>query len=194
MSSSLLAAPVTPEQLERMPDGKRFELVDGQLVERQMGSESSWVAGEIQRLIANFVEGQKSGWVWPADAGYRCFSDDPNRVRRPDVSFVRRGRLPGERPSTGYETIAPDLVVEVISPNDQAADLDRKIDEYLKAGVALIWVVNPQTRTVTVYRRDGTTARCRNGDELTGDDVLPGFRSAVSAFFPPKQEAGGDGP
>jgi Uma2 family endonuclease len=181
---STVGAHYTPEDLLTMPDGNRFELVNGHLVERNMGSESSWVGGRIFRLVTNFNEDQSLGWVWPADNGYQCFPLFPNLVRRPDVSFIRFGRLPGERPAQGHERIAPDLAVEVISPNDLAHEIDQKIEEYLQAGVKRIWVVYPETRTVHIHRPDGSDTRLRENDELTGENILPGFRCRVGDFFP----------
>jgi Uma2 family endonuclease len=85
----------TPEDLLAMPDGDAYELVDGELVERNMGWESTWVAGRILHLLWTFCDNHPLGWLVPADASYQCFSDAPGKVRRPDVSFIRFGRLPG---------------------------------------------------------------------------------------------------
>jgi Uma2 family endonuclease len=85
----------TPEELLAMPDGDRFELVDGQLVERITGLESSWVGGELHFRLRLYCGEQKLGRVLPADSGYQCFPHRPALVRRPDVSFIRAGRLPG---------------------------------------------------------------------------------------------------
>ena len=102
-----------------------------------------------------------------------------------DVSFIRRGRLPGERIPDGHMSIAPDLAVEVVSPNDLAYDVDDKIDLYLASGIQLIWVVFPETRSIEVIRADGTATRLRADQEITGESVLPGFVAKVAGFFPP---------
>lgn len=175
----------TVEDLLTMPDGDRYELVDGQLKERKMGSLSSWVAGETFRRIANFNAESRQGWVWPEGTGFQCFPFNPNLVRKPDTSFIRFGRLLGETPAMGFERIAPDLAVEVISPNDLAAEIDEKIQEYQRAGVRLIWIINPGTRTVQVIRPDGSGNRLTEREELTGEDVLPGFRCHITDLFPP---------
>ena len=181
----------TPEELNALPDEKDFELVDGQLVERQMGAESSWVGGRIYRILAEYAESHGLGLVWPSDNGYQCFPDEPNKVRKPDVSFVRTGRLPDDRLPEGYLRIPPDLAVEVISPNDLAVEVDQKVVEYRRAGVALVWVVNPRSRVVRIYRADGTSAWLNEDDELSGESVLPDFRCKVAAFFPPVAAQGG---
>src|SRR5580704_8315063 len=84
----------TPEDLLAMPDGKSYELVDGQLVERNMGAESSWVGGELYARLRQYGQEHQLGWAFPADTGYQCFPHAPGLVRKPDVSFVRYGRLP----------------------------------------------------------------------------------------------------
>ena len=119
----------------------------------------------------------------PADASYQCYPDDPRKVRRPDVSFIRADRLPAEEDREGHCRIAPDLAVEVISPNDLYTDVDEKVEEYLAAGVRQVWVLNPSTRTLRVHRCDGTQNYLREQDELTGEDVVPGFRCRVGALF-----------
>jgi len=190
MSSTAPKTELTADDLLSIPDGDHYELIDGELVERQMGSVSSWIAGRVILLNGTFAEEHELGWVWPADAGYHCFSDSPDKVRKPDVSFIRRGRLPDERPSTGFETIAPDLVVEVISPHDLFYRVDEKVEDFLQTGTRLVWVVNSPTRTVTIHRCDGSTARRREDEELYGEDVLPGFRCRASEIFLPPVKVG----
>src|SRR5436190_19066510 len=108
----------SPEDLLSMPDGDRYELVHGELVERNMGTESSWIGGALFARLWNFNAGARLGHVLPADTGYQCFDEDPARVRKPDASFIPLGRLPGERLPRGHARAVPALVVEVISPND----------------------------------------------------------------------------
>jgi Uma2 family endonuclease len=184
--SAVLEKAYTPEDLLAMPDRKSYELVDGHLVERNVSVLSSWVGTRMCRVVDIFVEEHGIGWVWGADLGYVCFPNAPGKVRKPDVSFVRKERLPEGLTSEGYLYIPPDLAVEVISPNDLAYEVDHKVDEYLGAGVPLIWVINPEARTVFIYRRDLSITRLREQDELSGEDILPGFRCHVSTIFPPK--------
>ena len=133
----------------------------GYLVERNMGLESSEIAGQNYRIVVLFLRGRSLGRFFPPDAGYQCFMDDPNKVLRPDASFIRSGRLPGNKTPKGWGRIAPDLVVEVVSPNDIADDVEEKVSVWLNAGVALVWVVYPTTApsafTALVHRlRDGS--------------------------------------
>jgi Uma2 family endonuclease len=190
MSAAAVTEPrYTPEDLLAMPDGKRYELVGGKLVERNMGLESSWVGGRLHSRLDRHCEEKGLGWVLPADDGYECFPHDPGLVRRPDVSFIRRGRLPGQVLPQGWGKIAPDLAVEVVSPNDSADALEAKLDDYQKAGVPLVWVVYLKSRTVMVFRSDGSVKRLRESDELSCEDVIVGFRCPISEMFPQRDRA-----
>lgn len=187
MTTIPTAAAITPEDLLALPDGVRFELVDGRLVERHMGMESSWIAARIIALLSGFTAGRRLGLLFGADAGYQCFPDDPSRVRKPDVSFIRAGRLPGDRPPAGHCPVPPDLAVEVISPNDLAYEVEEKVAEYLAAGVPRVWVVHPPTRTVRIHRPRssplGPVAGLTDADTITGEDIVPGFTCPVKEFF-----------
>jgi Uma2 family endonuclease len=179
----------TPEDLLSMPDRKNYELVDGHLVERNMSQLSSWVGGRLHRILDIFVDDHRLGWTWPADLGYECLPDHPNEVRKPDVSFIRLERMPEGPTSEGYAHIAPDLAAEVISPNDLWRKVLAKVEEYLQAGVLLVWVIDPEARSVHVYRRDGTVSLIRETDDLSGEDVVPGFRCPLASIFPRKPQA-----
>lgn len=188
MSAVLSERSYTPDDLLAIDDGRVYELVRGALVEKPMGAYSSWVAGVILRYLAGIAEERGLGWVLPPDTGYQCFPNEPQKVRKPDVSLIRRGRLPGERIPDGHIRIAPDLVVEVISPNDRFYEVDAKVSEYLAAGIAVVWVVNPDTRTVQVHHGDYTSERLQASDELTLPELLPEFRCRVADLFAPVTE------
>ncbi len=173
----------TPEELLRIPDGNRFELVDGELVELNVGAQSSYVAGRIYRLVSNFNEEKPQGWPFPEGTSYQCFPDAPGKVRKPDTSFVRFGRFPGEKLPQGHIQITPDLAAEVVSPNDSYYEVNEKVEEFLRARVPLVWVIDPNQRTVNVRRPDGRDVTLRENDELTGEDVLAGFRCKVAELF-----------
>src|SRR5207245_2261491 len=101
----------------------------------------------------------------------------------------RLGRLPGERLPGGFSTVAPDLVAEVVSPGDTFYEINQKVNEYLAAGVRLIWVVNTQAREVIIFRPAGSPGSVKEGGELDGEDVIPGFRLALKTLFPPASES-----
>jgi Uma2 family endonuclease len=168
-----------------VPDG--FELVDGRLVEVPMGTESAYVGGELHRRMSNHCVTSNLGWVFPSDAGYRCFPHRPRLLRKPDVSFVRAGRFPGNRPPRGDSRLAPDLVVEVVSPNDLAEDVQEKVTDYLTAGVRLVWVVYPTSRMAVEYRPGGVANWVPEQGELDGRDVVNGFRCKLAEILLPPE-------
>ena len=102
MTTITSAAPVTPEDLLTLPDSVNYELVDGRLVERNMGMQSSGIGWRVGGLLFMFLRDHPLGMAFGADAGYQCFPDAPGKVRKPDVSFIRSGRLPGDRTPLGY--------------------------------------------------------------------------------------------
>jgi Uma2 family endonuclease len=176
----------TPEDLLTLPDRKLYELVDGHLVERKMSYWSSYVAGVIFHLLHSFCREHRLGWVTPEGTSFQCFPALPGRVRKPDVSFIRFQRLSLEQAITeGHCPIAPDLAVEVVSPNDTTYETDEKVREFLDAGVPLVWVVNSEQRTVKIHRASGTGTILRENDEIGGEEVIHGFRSRVGDFCLP---------
>src|SRR5207302_6337262 len=138
---------ITAEQLLTIPDSDQFELIDGKLVEINMGARASYIEARLTRLLVAFCESPFAGWVLPGDTSYQCFPNRPNVVRRPDVSVIRPGRLPSETLPEGHLRLAPDLVAEVVSPNDLYYEVEEKIAEYRSAGVRLIWLLVPPSRT-----------------------------------------------
>jgi Uma2 family endonuclease len=183
MASDVLTR-CTPEDLLAIADRPMPELIAGELMERPpTGQHSDLVGAAILALLWNFAHAHRLGFVNGSSCGYQIFPHDSNRVRLPDVSFTRAGRLPGDKPYEGHSKVAPDLVVEVISPNDLAVELEAKIDDYLRAGVPLIWVVEPKGRTVRVHRGDGSGTFLRAEDVLDGGAVLPGFSCRIAEFF-----------
>lgn len=175
----------TPEDVEAMEDPVGYELVDGQLVERNLGLLSSRIASIIVFRLHLFLQDKNLGIVAGPDLALRIFPTRPKNFRRADVSYIRSERLAGEgSTSVGDLFVPPDLVVEVVSPNDLASELNRKVEEYLEAGVALVWLVYPDTRSVTVVRSDGNLTRLGIDATISGEDVIPGFECPVRDFFP----------
>ena len=145
---------------------------------------SSYVTGRTYIRLSAYCDSNSSGWVVPEGTSYQCFPHRPERVRRADVSFIRRDRLSAAQATAeGHLPIAPDLAIEVLSPNDLAVDVDEKVNDYLQARVSLVWVVNPFIRVVHVYRLDGSTVDLHENDELDGETVLPGFRCRIGDLF-----------
>lgn len=165
-----------------VPDG--FELVDGELVETTVSLLSSRVAVLLSSRLTDFCHTHQAGDIFGADLCCRCFKN-PRTVRKPDVTFVRAGRLGEKDLEAGELKIAPDLAVEVVSPNDTTYEVDRKVEEFLEAGIRLIWVINPDGKHATVFRQDRSISRVRASEELDGEDVIPGFRCPLALLFPP---------
>jgi Uma2 family endonuclease len=157
------------------------ELADGVLVEKTVGTFESWVAIQIAYLFERFLEDNDLGIVLGADGMMRLC---PGLVRIPDVSFVAWKQLPGRRvPRVSMLKLAPDLAVEVLSPSNTAEEMDRKLHDYFSAGVRLVWYVDPAARTVRVFTSVKSSSLLREGDELTGGTVLPGFAVPVARLF-----------
>lgn len=175
----------TPEPRERVDeDRKGYELIHGTWVEKtEMGLEAATVTNFLQEAITTHVRRIGLGTVAGSEGGYQLFPNAPKLVRKPDISFVAAGRFPGGKVPRGNAKLAPDLAVEVVSPNDGCEAQEQKLDEYLRAGVRLVWVVYPNTRAVYVYRPDGTAARKTAAESLDGESVLPGLTIPVADLF-----------
>ncbi|MGE0599521.1 MAG: Uma2 family endonuclease [Dehalococcoidia bacterium] len=174
-------AAYTPETLLSLPEFGRFELVGGELVERPVSKGSTRISTRILALLAHFVWSRKLGNVFQNDLGLQIFSDQ-SKIRFADASFYAHGHEESAE-GPGYLHTAPDLVIEVVSPNDIAGEVDVKVAEYLEAGVRLIWVVYPETKAVQIFRPGGQDSRLAAGGTLSGEDVVPGFELPVSDIF-----------
>lgn len=173
----------TPADLLRLPDGDRFELVDGQLLEKDMGGKSAWVGGEVFGELRDYAK-RHGGWAFPGDTGFQCFDFAPELVRKPDAPYVAPGRFANDEVPDGHIRATPDLAVEVVSPNDMYTRVEDKVDEYLRAGVPLVWVLNPENQTVRVFDDpEGRSTQLGPKDELTAPKVLPGFRCRIADLF-----------
>lgn len=174
----------TVEELERpgAPDG-RYELIDGEIVPvSPTSNKSSRVTNTFAFFITGHVRPLGLGEVFSAEAGFVLF---PGRqlIRSPDVAFVRADRLPPESEWDKFPRLAPDLVVEVISPSDPRADVLDKVAMWLAAGVRLLWLADPAAVTVTVHAPDREPVLLAHGDDLYGGDVLPGFQVPIAELF-----------
>jgi Uma2 family endonuclease len=175
---------ITPEELLAMSEGKHWELIDGQARERPCNAPVALTVTEFSWRLGNASEREGLGWALAGTLGYRCFPWDPNLIRRSNLSFIRADRLTPERMSESYCSIPPDLVVDMVYPGDLAEYHVRKLGDYLRAGVRLVWIVYPRHRIVEAFRSDRTGRWLRSEDELTGEEVIPGFRCRVADLFP----------
>jgi Uma2 family endonuclease len=173
----------TEQDLLRPPGGedRLYELADGVLVEKPMGYYESVVAAVLIRLLGEFVEQHRLGIIMTPDAPLRLA---PGLVRLPDVSFVSWRHFPDrELPAEQILDRAPDLAVEILSPGNTEAEMQRKLREYFAAGTSLAWLVDPRTRTARVYTSPADCAEVPEDGELDGGSVLPGFRLSLRDWF-----------
>jgi Uma2 family endonuclease len=174
---------LTAEDLWRMPDTERRELVKGELrIMAPAGFDHGAVITNLAFLLTQYVKANKLGLVLGAETGF-ILARDPDTVRGADIAFVSTARLPAGGRPIGYFPGAPDLAVEVVSPGDTLKEVEDKVDDYLVAGTPLVWVVNPRRRTVTIHRPQTPPAMLGERDSLTGDTVVPGFSCPVAEIF-----------
>jgi Uma2 family endonuclease len=165
------------------PDDQRYELVAGTLVcEPPPGAEHGRVEAILVTRLTQFVLAEGRGVVYAGDAGF-ILARSPDTVRAPDIAFVEseRARRCGRRAS--YFPGPPDLAVEILSPSDRPGDVHAKVADLLGAGTRIVWVVDPATQTIRVYRALLAPRRLCGTDDLDGEDVLPGFRLRVAELF-----------
>ena len=170
-------------RLER--DDRNLEYDDGIFLEKDVSVESSFVAMWIGHLFLLAATTRGGARVYPPDLIYRCWSDDPRRFRKPDVTVVSADRAASIGVNPRVMTIPPDLAVEVVSPTNTADDVEEKLELYRQAGFGPVWVVFLRTRVIDVHHPDGTVTRLRGDDEITAGPVLPTFRRKVSELFGP---------
>ncbi len=144
------------------------------------------IVARLTGALVPHIEANDLGEVTGAETGFKLASD-PDTVRAPDVGFVRRERIPVGELTEKFWPGAPDLAVEVISPNDTLYEVDERVEDYLAAGVRLIWIVNPKKRTVTVYYQNSQPLTLGENDMLDGSDVVPGFQYNVARLFAGKR-------
>lgn len=164
-----------------LPD-KRTELVRGRLIVHEpAGWTHGIVAMNIGAKLAAHVNQHGAGVVLAVETGFRLESD-PDTVRAPDVAYVARDRIP-EAPQ-GFPTLAPDLAVEVLSPDDRPGEVLAKVADWLDAGAKLVWVVDPARQLARMYRSDGTETAVSAEGLLDGEDILPGFSCSLASVLP----------
>jgi len=175
---------LTAEELAALPDeGGRLELIEGVL--QQMppaGFDHGLISATVASRLDRFALDHGLGRVVGAETGF-VLARDPDTVLAPDAAFISADRLPPPGQRRGFAPLAPDLVVEVVSPGDRAAAVTDKALRWIEAGTRLVWVIYPDRRLVAEHLPDGTVHLRQGDDALTGGDVLSGFRVSVSDLF-----------
>ena len=183
-SSEIIERVYTADELLVLPNrgDNRYALKKGKLTMMSpAGSKHGLIASRIGARLYLFVDENGHGAVFAAETGFKLESD-PDTVLAPDAAFVAAERLPAQLPA-GYFPGAPDLAVEVVSPGDRAAELQVKVQAWLHHGTKLVWIVEPKTETVSIYRLDGSVTVLRIGDVLNGEALLPGFQFELNKLF-----------
>ena len=163
-----------------------YELVDGVLVEKAIGCYEDLVGTILIQFMGDFVRARDLGVVLGA-AGYLRLM--PGSVRAPDVSFISWSKLPSRRfPKAPLAPLVPDLAIEVLSPSNTHAEMERKLGEYFAAGVRLVWYIDPELRSARIYTSAGEHKVVRSHENLDGGDVLPGFSLPLADLFRVERE------
>jgi Uma2 family endonuclease len=168
------------ERPENQP--RHFELVRGEVVEMSRpGERHGLICGNVATTLNLYARQRRKGYVLSNDPGV-VLERDPDTVRGPDVAYFEKGKKYSELNPKFCEGV-PTLAVEVLSPTDRIGKVTRRVAEFHKAGIPLVWVVDPEACDVTVYRTGRDAYSVEKTQELTGDDVLPDFRCPVADFF-----------
>jgi Uma2 family endonuclease len=184
MISKTHGSVMTAEQLFALPDdGKCYELVKGVMhVMSPAGSEHGQLALAIGASLYAHVKAHRLGTAYAAETGFRI-SRDPDTVRAPDVAFVSNKSSAKAGATRGYLDLAPDLVVEVISPNDTYSDVEGKVGEWIEAGSRIVLVVDPANETFRVYGEEGRTQTLRRGETFSAGNACQGWTLNVDEVF-----------
>lgn len=163
------------------PENEGCELVEGTLVEKAMGTREAFLAAYVIELLGLFVRANNLGILTPGDGAWEMMS---GLVRLPDVAFLSWDRLPSrEVPDEPIASAVPDLAVEVLSRSNTPGEMARKRGEYFRAGVRLVWEIDPRARAVRAYTSETAFTDHTAADTLTGDPVLPGFALPLAQLF-----------
>ncbi|MGH8065203.1 MAG: Uma2 family endonuclease [Candidatus Entotheonellia bacterium] len=175
---------LTAEEFEELPDdGKLYELIDGQ--PREITPLTMW-QGEVEVNLAmrlhTHVRGRALGCVSIGKVAF-IVRRNPDRVRAADVTFIRQERVPPLEARQHMMEVIPDLVVEILSKHDAIEEVNNKIDDWLNAGVQMLWIGDPFRRTLTIYQHGHDPILLGEHGILEGDPVVPGFRCPVAEIF-----------
>ncbi len=179
---AVLSPPITAEALFARGDLDRCELINGEIIHlAPAGAEHGFIGNQVAYLLTDHVRKHRLGRVYTAETGF-IIARNPDTIRAPDAAFVRADRLPAE-PRRGYFDGPPDLAVEIVSPHDTLSEINRKVEQWLEAGVVSVWVVDPPNRLMQVYRKNQPALLYRDGDQLTDEPTLPNLVLSITDVF-----------
>jgi len=182
LSSEYAPPPMTGEALYALGDAQRAELVEGEM---RIMTPTGFLHGDVElnigSLLKKFVSQNRLGRVMTGEVGIYT-RRNPDTVRGADVLYISHARLSQVR-SDSYLDVAPELVVEVLSPHDRWLDVERKLEEYFAIGVDAVWIADPASKTLRTYGSLTQFQILQQGDWVRDQAILPGFECAVAAFF-----------
>ena len=175
---------LTADDLLRLDsEGIKGELIMGVLHKKvSSGQEHGEIAANFVMTVGPFIKSRRLGRVFCSDTGV-LLERDPDTVREPDVAFISAERQPLDVRERGYSQVVPDLVVEIVSPSDRPIPVYDKAQMWLRHGALLVWIIDPEARSVTALPQSGPTRTYTEDDTLDGGDVLPGFTCPVQDIF-----------
>ena len=173
---------VSLKEFLALPETKPYlELIDGEVVEKAMpNAMHGTLVSQIIIALGNFLRAEPIARV---ETEVRHAEHDNEWVFLPDISITKKERRPPPAEESGPIEVMPDLAIEVLSPDDRPGRVAQRVNYYLRAGVTLVWIVDPEDESVTVFERGAESRVVTAPDELTGEPVLPGFTLDLGRLF-----------
>jgi len=178
---------MTVEEFWEQYAGKPYDLVEGEIVDiMPTGFQHGRIEHHLSHLMGKIVDDRHLGVLLVGEVGVQL---GPHTIRGVDIAFLSNESMAKIEKPDKYLPFGPDLVVEIVSPGNTASEIASKVDEYLRAGTRLVWILYPDLRKVVTHDSSGRTKSLGSGQTLDGGDVLPGFQVSVSQLFPPAPDA-----
>jgi Uma2 family endonuclease len=179
MALAVARSRITEEEFLRLPDdGRKYELVNGEVKEVPAGVRHDEYVARLCFLLYPFTRGK--GALCGSQAGFRMANGN---VRAPDVSFTRKERLPDGIAPQGFGDFAPDLCIEIISPSEDREEMAQKLREYFASGARMVWHMRPEMQTLQVFTSPTEFTTLTAEQEIDGGDLLPTFRCSITELF-----------
>lgn len=177
---------MTVEEFWKQYAGKPYDLINGEIAEvMPTGFQHGQIEHRLSRLMSTVVDEHQLGAMLVGEVGVQL---GPHTVRGVDIAFVSNASMAKIKEPGKYLPFGPDLIAEIVSPSNTANEIAAKVDEYLRAGTRLVWIVYPDLRRVDIYEASGRFRSLKAGETLDGGDVLPGLQIPIADLFPPAEK------